>query len=73
MVMTTEDQEKDSTRRRVAQADVRFDTQALRLPEKFIEENKAENSGPLVEPAILVIFLIALGFVGVVAFLISRS
>ena len=72
--MTTEDQEKDSTRRRVAQADVRFDTQALRLPEKFIEEeNKAENSGPLVEPAILVIFLIALAFVGVVAFLISRS
>ena len=73
MAMTPEEQEKETRRRRVAQADLRFDTQALRLPEKFIEENKAENSGPLVEPAILVIFLIALGFVGVVAFLISRS
>ena len=58
MAMTPEEQEKETRRRRVAQADLRFDTQALRLPEKFIEENKAENSGPLVEPAILVIFLI---------------
>lgn len=73
MAVTLNDDNKEASRRQVAQADLRFDTQALHLPEKFIEENRADNNGPLIEPAILVIFLIALAFVGVVAFLISRS
>lgn len=71
-----EKQKKESetaARYQISQADIRIDTQSLNLPKEFIAENRAEEDGPLIEFPILVIFLIALAFVGLVAWLISRQ
>jgi hypothetical protein len=67
------DNPNEPTRRNIAGSDRILDTQALRLPKEFIEENKATRQGPLVEKPILIVFLLALAFLALIAFLVSRS
>ena len=72
--MTDKRREKElEARRQIAQSDMIYDTQALKLPKEFIEENKETRAGPLVERPILIIFLLALAVLAVVAYFVSRQ
>ena len=74
MAMTEKRREKElEARRQIAQSDMIYDTQALKLPKEFIEENKEKRAGPLVERPILIIFLLALAVLAVVAYFVSRQ
>ncbi len=60
-------------RRQIAGADMIYGTQELKLPKEFIAENKETREGPLIEKSILIIFLLALAFVGAIALLVLYS
>lgn len=60
-------------RRQTEGADLIYGTQELKLPKEFIAENQEIREGPLIEMPILFIFLLALVFVGIIAFLVLYS
>jgi hypothetical protein len=64
---------KTPSRRQIADADIIYGTQELKLPKEFIEENKETREGPLIERPILIIFLMALVFVLIIAFFVAQK
>ena len=60
-------------RRQITGADMIYGTQELKLPKEFISENKETREGPLIEMPILLIFLLALVFVGIIGLLVLYS
>jgi hypothetical protein len=69
-MMENQRENEPRMRRQIADADMIYGTQELKLPKEFIEENKATPEGPLIERPILIIFLLALAFVGIIAALV---
>ena len=71
--LAKEAEKEPEGRRQSSGADMIYGTQELNLPQEFIAENQEVREGPLLERPIVFVFLLLLGFIGFIAYLVSQK